>query len=98
MALSALFFLFLSLSLSLSLHAHRVAKTGEIVENMNPYSWNSTNGQLAFLFNFLFYVAFAVILLNLVFAVIVDSFGGIESNQQYQLNNERTTTNSFLQS
>lgn len=44
---------------------------------MNPYDWNSATEQVGMLFNFLFFIAFGVIMLNLVFAVIVDSFGGI---------------------
>jgi hypothetical protein len=43
---------------------------------MQPYQWNSVAGQLGMLFNFFLFITFGVVILNLVFAVIVDSFGG----------------------
>lgn len=50
---------------------------------MNAYSWNSATGQVGMVFNFLFFVFIGIIMLNLVFAVIVDSFGGTPLFKKY---------------
>ena len=63
----------------------RVGQTGEIIQNMQSYQWNSVAGQLGMLFNFLFFITFGIFILNLVFAVIVDSFGGMRERERHNV-------------